>query len=203
MKKELILNIIGIIFLVFGIGAIINTLLHLEQGLAPLLWFSYIGLILLAIGVFRRDSYLIASQLCILGIPYILWDIDFFAHLIIQGTFLGITDYFFVSGPLIGKIISSQHLFNLPLSLLAVYLIGLKRKDFWKLAFFEMAVLFFITKLVTNSMQNVNCVYHNCANFDFGIWYPLEWFLAYFVIILISNYVVVKIFYYGKRHKNL
>lgn len=199
MKKEIILNIIGVIFLILGISAILNTLFNLEQGLAPILWFSYIGLILLAIGVLRRDSYLIAAQLCILAIPYLFWNVDFFYYLFQGKSLFGIVDYFFIPGAIMGKIISSQHLFNLPLSLIAIYLIGLKRKDFWKVAFFEVAVLFFITRIFTDYEKNVNCVYHNCANFNFGLWYPLEWFLAYFVMIIIANLIIVRIFYDGKN----
>ncbi len=195
MKKEAALNLIGLVFLLWGAGAILNTLFNIEQGLAPILWFSYIGLILLAIGVFRRDSYLIAAQLCILAIPYLFWNLDFFYYIFRGMSLFGIVDYFFASGSLIGKIISSQHLFNLPLSLIAIYLIGLKRKDFWKLAFFEVFVLFFITLLFTTYEQNVNCVYHNCARFDFGFYYPLQWFLAYFLMILASNFIILRLFH--------
>ena len=166
---------IGIIFLVFGVSAIANTLLHLDECLAPILWFSYIGLIVLAIGCFRKDSSLIASQLCIIFIPYIVWNIDFFTYLFSGASFWGTADYLFAPGALFGKIISLQHIFNIPLSLYGVHLIGLKRKDFWKISFSEIIILFFASRWFTNYEQNVNCVYHNCATFDFGIWYPLQW----------------------------
>ncbi len=186
---------IGFVFLVFGVVAISNTLEHIDEGLAPILWFSYIGLILLAVGCFRRNSELIASQLCILAIPYIFWNIDFFTYLFSGSSVWKTADYIFLEGDLISKIISLQHIFNIPLSFLALGLIGLKRKDFWKISFVEITLLFFVSRLVTTPKQNVNCVYHNCATFDLGLWYPLQWFLVYGTTILITWLVLTKLFY--------
>lgn len=75
--KNIILNLIGILYIILGIGAIINTI-YLELGLAPILWFSYIGIILIGIGVLSKNHLLILSQLNILIIPYLFWNIDFF-----------------------------------------------------------------------------------------------------------------------------
>ena len=192
--RSFIICFIGFIFLIFGVAAVINTTFNLKAGLAPILWFSYIGLIVLAIGCFRRDSSLIASQLCIIFIPYIIWNIDFFTYLFNGSSLWGTADYFFRPGNVVGKIITIQHLFNLPLSLFTLYLIGLKRKDFWKISAFEVTFLFFVTRFVTDYKQNVNCVYHNCANFSFGLWYPLEWFLTYAVIIAVTNWLLIKLY---------
>src|SRR3989344_4856725 len=131
MNKQITINSIGIIFLIFGIAAIINTILNIDTGIAPVLWMSYICLIIIGIGVLKKDSSLIASQTAIIGIPYIIWNIDFFYQLMTNSGLLGITDYLFKSSPIIDKIISLQHIFNLPLSLIALHLIKLKRTDFW------------------------------------------------------------------------
>lgn len=192
--NELIVQIIGFIFFIFGICAIFNTIFNLNEGLAPILWFSYIGLILLSIGCFRRDSSLIASQLCILTIPYVIWNIDFFTYLFSGSSIWGTVDYFFTSGALFGKIISLQHVFNIPLSLYAIYLIGLKNNDFWKISLFEVIILFIASRWFTTPQQNVNCVYHNCASFDFGIWYPLQWLLGYVVMIGLTWSFLVRVF---------
>ena len=193
--KKRAIYFIGSLFLIFGIAAIVNTIIYVNDGLAPILWFSYIGLIVLAIGCFRRSGELIASQLCILVIPYIIWNIDFFAYLFNGVSVWGTADYIFASGALFGKIISLQHIFNIPLSLFVLYLIGLKRRDFWKISVVEVVILFFVSRLATTPEQNVNCVYHNCASFDFGIWYPLEWFLVYGVMIALTSFLLNKILY--------
>ena len=194
MKSRTIINSIGIIFLIFGISAIINTILNIEKGFAPILWLSYICLILLAIGVLRKDSSLIASQITIIGIPYLLWNIDFFYQLITKSSLLGITDYLFKSVPITDKIISLQHIFNLPLSLIALHLIKLKRTDFWIISAMQITIAFIISRLTTTYKENVNCVYHNCANFSFGLPYPLEWFMAYIITISLTSWILIKIF---------
>ncbi len=199
--NRVLINSIGIILLAFGISAIINTILHAEEGLAPILWLSYICLILLAIGVLRKDSSLIASQICIIAIPYLFWNIDFFHYLINGESLFGIVDYLFKPGELVGKIIGLQHIFNLPLSLIVLSIIKLKRTDFWKISVMQIVIVFFITRLVTDYEKNVNCVYHNCANFDFGLPYELEWFLGYAIMIFITSWFLLKIFY-RKEIKN-
>ncbi len=194
---------IGLVFLIFGFAAISNTLLSLDEGLAPIMWFSYIGLIVLAIGCFRRNGELIASQLCILTIPYAFWNIDFFTYLFSGASVWGTADYLFLEGALIGKIISLQHIFNIPLSFLALGLIGLKRRDFWKISIAEIVILFFASRLFTSYEQNVNCVYHNCATFDLGLWYPLQWFLVYGITIFVTSWILKSIFYKNRDNKKL
>jgi hypothetical protein len=199
VDKEKILNLSGLLFLFFGIGAIINTIVFLEDGLAPILWFCYSAMILISIGIFRRDSFLILAQLNILGLPLLFWNFDFFYHLIFGRSYLGIVDYFFTPGNLFGKIISLQHLITIPLVILAIYFLGLKRKDSWKLSFYEITFFFLLSRIFTGVSENVNCVYENCANFTFGLPHILEWFLANVVMILIVNYLVVFVLYKKKE----
>ncbi len=192
MNKEKILKLIGYIFLIWGLAAIIDNIFKANTGIAPVLWMSYICLIVLSIGILKKDSSLVASQIAIIGIPYILWNIDFFYQLLTKSSLFGLTDYFFTKGKIIGKIISIQHIFNLPLSIYSIYLIKLKRKDFWKISLFQISIVFLISRIATNYNQNVNCVYRNCANFSFGLPYILEWFLANMMMISITSYILIK-----------
>ena len=57
MNKKITLRIIGFFFLIVGVTAIINTIYintKFNLGLAPILWFSYIAMILFGIGILRR-----------------------------------------------------------------------------------------------------------------------------------------------------
>jgi len=198
MKKTTNKNItkfLGILFIIWGVASIIDGVIEARWGAASILWLSYVALLVIGIGILRRDSSLIASQIAIIGIPYVLWNIDFFYNLFTQKSLWGITDYFFTQGPLISKIIPLQHVFNIPLSLYAIYLIGLKRKDFWRISIMEIAILFVITRLATTYDENVNCIYHNCANFDLGIFYPIEWFAALIIVIFVTRSILIKCFY--------
>jgi hypothetical protein len=198
MNKKIVLKIIGVLFLVLGISAIVNTIYQntkYDVGLASVLWFCYIGMILLGIGVLRRNQDMTLAQFNILAIPLLFWNFDFFYYLAKGQSLLGVVDYYFLPGPLIGKIISSQHLFTIPLVLISIYLIGLKSKDVWKLSFLELAIVFFVTRLATNPVENVNCVFRNCANFNFGFLpYWIEWFIAMFFLVFITNWIVSRIF---------
>jgi len=192
MNKRL--NFIGGVFLIWGFAAIIDNVSNVETGIAPLMWMSYICLIVMSIGILKRDSGLIASQVVLIAIPYILWNIDLIQHLITGNGLFGITDYIFVKGQITEKAIALQHVFNIPLSVYSIYLIGLKKSGFWKISIFQITLVFIITRLTTNYEQNVNCVFRNCANFSFGLPYILEWFLAYIAMILITTWFLNKSF---------
>src|SRR3989344_9685731 len=125
-------TLIGFFLVFLGILAFYNG--FNSVGLSGILWFSYTALFLIGIGILTRNSYLIASQLNIILIPYIFWNIDFFYVLLTGNTLWGVTNYFFTSRPTIAQMITLQHLITIPVSLLAIYFIKLKRKDFWKLS---------------------------------------------------------------------
>lgn len=194
MNKKIILNLIGYIFLIWGLAAIIDNILKVDTGIAPVLWISYVCLIVIAIGILKRDSSLIASQVAILAIPYMFWNVDFFYQIFTKSGLWGITDYFFSPGSLTGKIIPLQHIFNVPLSLYCIHLIGLKKSNFWIISVVQITVTFIISRIVTNYEQNVNCVYRNCANFDLGLPYIIEWFAAYILMISLTSWFIKKFF---------
>lgn len=190
-KKRTIINLIGFFYLLIGISAIVNTIY--QEDLAPLLWFCYVGMILLGIGALRKDSLLVVSQLNILAIPLIVWTIDLIYGLIMGQTLFGVVDYFFLPGPLIGKIISLQHLFTIPLGIYLLFLVKLKRKDAWKLSFATLIILFFITRFFTTEFYNINCVYEPCMNFNVVTSiYPIVWFSVSFIGVFLTNFVIVK-----------
>jgi len=195
MKKEGIIKIIGILFLIIGIAAYLNAFSH--QNYDTLFWFCYICIVLIGIGFLTNNAGLIASQVNILFVPLVFWGIDFL--FVLNGSNLfGMTNYFFELD-LISKIISSQHLFTPPLAIFGIYLIGLKRKDFWKISFVEVSILFVLTRIFTNSMANINDVFSSSiGNNISGISYSIQWFVGVFVMIFLVNILLVKIFYKRK-----
>lgn len=191
-SKNLILNFIGILFIILGIGAIINTIYQKELGLAPIFWICYVSMILIGLGVLTKNYLLLLSQLNILAIPLIFWNIDFFYILLIGKSLFGVADYFFIPEPLIGKIITTQHIFTIPLSIYALYLIKIKENFAWAISFFEVSVIFFITRAISSPEQNINCVFSSCMNFN-APYYPLAWFFVFFIIIFITNFILTRI----------
>lgn len=128
------------------------------------------------------------SQVYILAIPLLVWDIDFLYWLIFSKPFLGLTDYFFVGGSsLIGKIVSLQHLFTIPLAIYVASLIGVKRRDAWKLSFIQIILVFIAVTLLSSSELNINCIFNPCINVYFGLPYRLTWFLIIFSMTFITS----------------
>ena len=185
-----ILSLVGILFLTLGVLAYYRGIQ--VSGLAGVLWFSYTALLLIGIGILTKNSYLIGSQINIIFIPYILWNIDFFYILITSESLWGITNYFFTSRPILSQIITLQHLFIIPVSLISLYFIKLKRNDFWKLSLVQVAIFFFIIRII-NPTENINCVLENCLPFQITlIPYPLVWFLTYIAMIFLTSLLLVK-----------
>ena len=185
-----ILPVAGVLFLVLGIFAYYNGFQN--SGLAGVLWFSYTALFLIGIGILTRNSYLIGSQINIIFIPYIVWNIDFFYVLITSGSLWGITNYFFASRPILSQMITLQHLFIIPVSLVSLYFIKLKRNDFWKLSLIGVLISFLLIKII-NPAENINCVFENCLPFQITlIPYPFVWFLTYIAMIFLTNFLLIK-----------
>lgn len=192
--NKLIVSILGIYFFSLGVLAVVNVFILKDY--PGLLWMCYFGLLFIGFGMLIRNSSFILSQLNILMIPLIVWNVDFFYRLITSKSFLGITDYFFMERTTLGDIITLQHIYLLPFAFYAIYLIGLKRNDAWKISFVEVIVAFFIGLLFTSASENVNCVFNPClnvVNFS-GLFYNFIWFVMFFSMILITNFLVVFIF---------
>jgi len=73
-NKEMSLNVVSFIFLLFGIGAVLNSLYNHNPN--QIFWNCYIGCLLFWIGVSRRHGVLIGAQICILALPVIVWDLE-------------------------------------------------------------------------------------------------------------------------------
>jgi hypothetical protein len=142
IAKNVFLDVIAFLYIGWGIVAVFNTLYN--GGSEYVFYFCYTALIVIGIGIFSRNGSLILSQLNILAIPLLFWSIDFIYSVAIGNgtTLFGIVDYIFAPGAILGRIISMQHLFNLPLTLLALYLIKLDRKDAWKISGLEMIAIY-------------------------------------------------------------
>jgi len=189
MKKEkqlLFLDLIGIFFLILGIIAIANSMYNKNP--TQILYLCYLGLIIIGIGILTKRSSIILSQVYILAIPLLIWDIDFLHWIITQKPLFGITDYFFLEGhSLIGKIVSLQHLFTIPLSVYAANLIGIKRKDAWKWSFIQIILVFVAVSLFSSPELNINCIFNSCINLYIGLPYRLTWFLIIFSMTFITS----------------
>lgn len=178
-KKERLLTLFGLLLFFIGLTAVINTAFVLDQP-TGIIWFCYIALLLMGWGVLQRNTFLIMSQVYILLIPMVVWNLDFWYQFITGSPLWGITNYFFVERALnIGKFISLQHFFSVPLAIYATILIGRTRTDEWKLSILEIFFLFIITRAITDPVQNINCVFYACVDISLGLPHEPTWFILY------------------------
>ncbi|MBS3071737.1 hypothetical protein J4408_01990 [Candidatus Pacearchaeota archaeon] len=185
--KRNIVFILGIFFFVLGLFSIAYSI-YLKR-YSEVIWFCYIGLVLIGLGLLFRKDKLVVAQLNILILPTIIWNIDFFYRLLTGESFWGITDYFFLEGrSIIGNIISLQHIYTIPLVIYALYLIKIKTKNAWRISVIQILLIFVISRLLTLETNNVNCVFRPCFDFALTIPYTFGWIIAYFLIILITHF---------------
>lgn len=192
--REFLLTFVGILYVALGVFSYYAGIK--DVGLSGIFWFSYTAFFLIGIGTLTRSSFIIASQVNIVLLPYLIWTADFLYVLITGTRLFGITDYIFWQGPIVPKLITLQHLFTIPFSFLALYAIKLKRKDSWKFSVVQVVAFFIIVKLLTFPGKNVNCVFDNCLPFNLPFLpYSVMWFLFYGVMIFLSALLINWLFF--------
>lgn len=190
--KNIFLNLFGFFYVIIAVLAYYNSIKYF--GPESILWFSYFAFLFVGVGILTRNSYLIGSQINIFFIPYTVWTIDFMYHLLTSNSLWGITDYVFLIRPSITYLVTIQHLFLIPIALISVYFIKFKRKDFWKFSLIQVTIIFFLTRILSEPVKNINCVFKNCLPFQFGsILYVLMWFVAFIFMILAINFSLTRI----------
>jgi len=195
-KRDIIFKIFGIYFIILAILAVINAFLHPET--ASPLWFCYIAVLFIGIGILLKKSEFIITQINIMAIPLILWNIDFFYQLITKKQLWGITDYFFATGWMgsLGNFITLQHLYVLPVGLVFIYLLGISKKNLWKWSFLEVVLVFIASSVFSVYEENVNCAFKSCINFiTLGSpYYQILWFFSVFLMVFLTNRFLIYIF---------
>lgn len=190
---ERLYDAIGIFLLIWGVLAILNVIYLREFG--EMLWQCYVSLIIIGFGIVRRNTSWIGSQLNIISIPLILWTVDFLYLLITSEPLWGISDYFFIEdGPILSNLITLQHIFTIPLSFFVIYNLGFKRKDFWKISVMQIIAIYLASYFFTSRERNINCVFEPCLNINFQFPYFITWFVMSFLMVFLTNYLLIKLF---------
>lgn len=187
-REDVVLKIIGGVFFIFGA---IAAILAIANGKPDnLFWFCYLGLILLGIGSFFKSSTLVVSQMNILLTPAALWSVDF-VYLLTTGKELwGLTNYFFESTSVLENVISSQHLFVIPVAAVVVYLLGRVPIFAWAVSFIQMVVFFFVGRAVLPMESEVNCFFTSCMPFELPGNY-MYWWLGIALAMVIGTNVLL------------
>lgn len=191
--KSIILYSISILFFLLVLLSVITNL-RLKQYM-NLLWLCYFNMALISIGIIAKKPNLILSQILILMIPDLLWIFDFFSIFITGTSILGAAKYFFAGNRgLLQQILSVQHLFTIPFSLLALSLIKVKKSYKALLISSIEIILFFLLMYLIPGNYGVNCLPTSeiCTFLQMPkfIPYPLFWFAVEFSFIIVSYFIV-------------
>lgn len=190
---------IGVFFILTGILAIFYALYNNHP--ESIFWFCYGSILLIGIGILIRNSTLISSQIYILLVPDLIWITDFIYYIFAGHSFFHIVDYFFEGNMTLPFLISLQHLFVVPLTLLVLSVIKIKSKFAFIFSFIHLILLFAITRYFTTPEFNVNCVYQACGSvFSSGI-YPFLWIFLSFLMVLIVQAVLFNISSLRQKHR--
>jgi len=182
---------IGIIFLAFGVTAILNALITRHP--SQILWFCYIGLTLLGIGVLIKNETMVAAQINILAIPTLFWVTDFYYQLFTNKPLLGITSYVFEPRAALDTIVTSSHLFVIPVALFALSLLPHRKGYALLFSAIQVLIVAILAKIVSNVEVNANCIFEPCFTTPFPISaYVLWWLLAYGIMITLTHFLLVK-----------
>lgn len=200
-KRDWIIYSIAIIFSLTMVLVIINFL----QGNTyyGFLWGCYITIPIIIFGLFKKDSNIILSQVIILAIPDLLWIIDFFYLLITGHVLIGVTTFPTQGSTLINKMRLLQHLYIVPLSLLALSRIGLKKSyRALLIGLIEIVIIFLLTILIVPDSININCVYdYSCTIIPITFLpHTIEWFIFAFGFVIISYFAIISLPFIKKRN---
>jgi len=157
-------------------------------------------IILIIIGLATKNSFLILSQVISLAIPDLLWTFDFFYTFFTGHNLLGIAGYF-IKEDILGRILSLQHLYVAPLSIVALFILGVK-KDYriLLLSFGEVILIFLLTLIFVPASSGVNCIHVNCTIISLNFLpFPLVWFIFEFGFITLSYFIVTSLPFVKKK----
>ncbi len=184
--KEKAIKIFGAVFFALGVLAVVSS--YNSIGFSGIFWFSNLALLFVGAGMILKKPWLIASQMNIVFIPYLFWNIDFFYVLINSESLWGITDYFFTERSFVLQVITLEHIFIIPVAVAFLFMYKPKKFDFWKFSIAQVLMVFAILRIIGDEKSNINCVYRTCSPINFSfIPYEISWVAGYIAIILVTN----------------
>jgi len=130
-----------------------------QYGPSNFLWFSDIALLATVLALWLESSLIASMMSLAVLLPELVWNADFFAHLLTGRTLGGLSGYMFDAGrPLYLRALSLFHVFLPPLLIWLLYRLGYDGKALLAQTLLAWIVLP-VTYFVTDRKENVNWVY--------------------------------------------
>lgn len=170
-----------------------------NYGLQNFLWLSDIGLFLTLVGLWTNSNLLISISAVSVLLVELIWNLDFFLHLVFNIKVIKLSDYMFnkkYSIPL--RLLSLFHIF-MPI----IWIIYLMQNGYNQEAIYYSIFLYWVilllTYLFTDPIENINWVFLPQINKKIGFISPISWILLLFILfpLLIffpTHYLFIKLF---------
>jgi hypothetical protein len=197
--RETYLYVVGFVFALIYLY-VFSLFIFLDNYAIGLTWMCYLGIPLIALGIFLKKPNLVLSQVFILLIPDLFWSLDFFYRLLTNTSLFGFKNFFFDTTLFSRKLLALQHVLVPFLSLFCVYLI--KPKKLEKALFIAIIEIFFLLGLglFIPSLNETNCLPNSdsCFSFPnpFPLPYPVIWVIVMVLFALISYFFISYFFRY-------
>lgn len=197
-QKNIILYSITILFSI-TFGLIIANFVYAKTYYA-FFWSSYITLSIIIIGLLKKNSNIILSQLIILWIPNLFWTFDFFYMTFSGNSLFGIVN-FFPKEIFLLKLASLEHIYVIFLSLLALSILKVKKNYKILLAsLVEITLIFFLT-LFFAPKRSINCLDLSCITVPLNFLPSyLIWFILTFSFITVSYFIITFLPFVRKKN---
>ncbi|MEA2006795.1 MAG: hypothetical protein U9O20_01380 [Patescibacteria group bacterium] len=192
------------LFVLFSVFA--NQYVNFVRWQDPLeiLWFCDMTAVFLGAGLIFRSKKIVTLTL-VMAIPaQFLWIVDFFLELFGDG--MGRTAQLWSYGDVVFWFSVNLHAVLIPISFYAVWNLGFDKKVLGYVLVYVLLLLV-VTYLMTEPVENRNCVFYGCDSTDPGSGY-LRYFVFDFLIpwqlIFIASFIVQKkIFSLLKKDKKI
>ena len=141
--------------------AVLVPVYWIEHGPVNFLWLSDIALLVTTVALWRESRFLVSMMAVGVLLPDLLWNVDFFAHLLTGHDVFGFDATGYMFSPQIPLLVRSLSLFHVFLPVVLMY--ALLRLGYEPRAFVAQVLLvwvvFPVSYLVSGPERNINWVY--------------------------------------------
>jgi hypothetical protein len=167
--------------------AVLVPVYWIHYGPANFLWFSDLAFLGLCLALWIESRYL--SSMIAVGtiIPELVWNADFFFHLITGRSFFNISNYMFDPAiPLYLRALSGFHFLLPPLELWLLHRLGYAAGA-WKTQALVAAVVIPLSRLLSTEDHNVNWAYGPAGR---QTWLPDPLYVAAAVVVVVAGFIL-------------
>lgn len=188
-KRENSALIVGVFLIILGL---INLYFHFINDIEILmLWYCDHIMILGGIAILLKNRYWLTALINVGLFPVLFWIIDYISQAFFKYNLLDIVTYLFEETNRALFLLYHQHLFIIPLMILALWFLGGAVKA-WKGSLLYGSILILIS-LLANPVYNLNCVSRPCLMFlPSNFISIIIQFALMFIGILVTNWLLIK-----------